>query len=113
MIPIDIVRGASGLVYGTCEHDREHSLWASADWMARQSLLNDSTGLATLEEYREHWLDHYCCPEKCCEDPEWQVQTCRESVTIANGLIMDHKEKIKQLTEDIQVEKLLNVLSQH
>lgn len=82
MKPAEIIRRASGLVEGICEHGIGHPIYGSVDWM------NRVTG-------QDSWDVHGC--DGCCGDFEWRETTLQESVEIANQIILDHKNFIREI----------------
>lgn len=51
----------------------------------------------TSDNSRGSWLAHGC--DGCCHPAEWDNASLKESVSIANQIIVDHKETIKKILE--------------
>lgn len=82
MLPIKTIRRETGLVEAICSHNVGHPVYGSVDWMRR--VTGDDT-----------WHIHNC--DGCCADHEWEIATLRESIKIANDLILYHKTYIQKI----------------
>lgn len=85
------IRRETGLIEHLCEHEIGHPAYASADWIARVN--HKEASEFSLEENRNAWLVHGC--DGCCNSTEWQIQSLKESVEIANQIIIQHKKYIE------------------
>lgn len=100
---IKTIRRETGLIEHICKHEIGHPVYASADWIARFYHKEDSE--FSLEETRDAWLVHGC--DGCCNSAEWQLQSLKESVEIANQIIVDHKRALRETRE--KLDKALSV----
>lgn len=92
MTYIKTIRRETGLIEHICEHGIGHPAYASADWIAR--VYHKENSESSLEENRNAWLVHGC--DGCCQYDEWEIQSLKESVEIANQIIIQHKEYIRK-----------------
>lgn len=82
-------RRETGLLEHHCEHGVGHPVEGSADWMALSS--GASRG-------GNPFMIHGC--DGCCGSTEWQLASLRQSVTIANDLLLQHKQFIKTIMDE-------------
>jgi len=81
-------RRETGLLEHHCEHGVGHPVEGSADWMAL------SSGAPRGDN---PFMVHGC--DGCCGSTEWQLASLRQSVTIANEIILEHKRLIETIRE--------------
>lgn len=87
------IRRETGLIEHVCEHGVGHPAWGSADWMAL-TYPNDEEAVSR-EELQHSWMIHGC--DGCCQKWGWGEASMRESIRIANDIIMQHKDIINAL----------------
>lgn len=91
---VKTIRRETGLIEHICKHGIGHPAYASADWIARTSCTEDSE----FSEVRDAWMIHGC--DGCCNSAEWQLESLRNSVEIANQIIIEHKEYLELMKEN-------------
>jgi len=84
---VKTIRRETGLIEHICEHGVGHPAIGSVDWMNKQT---DQDG----------WGIHGC--DGCCHDKDWQLASLRDSVVIANDLIIQHQEYIKRFEGEVK-----------
>ena len=83
MTPVKTVRRENGLLEAVCEHGVGHPIYGSVDWIAQANNYD--------REDRNALGIHGC--DRCCHDHEWQISTLKESVRIANAMLLDLIER--------------------
>lgn len=94
MKPIKTIRRETSLIEGICEHGIGHPLYASIHWL----VIHGEEPHSTPEH--SHWGVHGC--DGCCSDSEWQIETLKESVRIANQIIVNGQEYVNKLNEQLR-----------
>lgn len=82
-------RRETGLLEHHCEHGVGHPVEGSADWMAL---------LSGASRKSNPFMVHGC--DGCCSSTEWQLASLRQSVTIANDILLKHKQFIKTIMNE-------------
>jgi hypothetical protein len=86
---VETIRRETGLIEHICEHGVGHPVFGSADW---QALMSKS------DRHDNAWMVHGC--DGCCGDPEWKLESLKESVRRANDIIVGHHRLFARIQAD-------------
>ena len=84
------IRRETGLIEHICKHGVGHPAFGSVDWMKR-----------TTDQ--ESWSVHGC--DGCCHDDQWQLASLRESVEIANQIIVNGHQTLAYYRNTIKLQE--------